>query len=139
MLELTQGQVTTMFDTPLGFRHGPKSVIDDETLVVLYLSDNAYTRKYEYDLAKEISVQKKNNKLMLIGNSDMEEIGNLADYVLKVKLEQKMDNVLLGLVYILAAQQLAMFKSIQCSIWPDDPCPSGEVNRVVTGVTLYTI
>ena len=29
MLELTAGQVATMYDSPLGFRHGPKSIIDD--------------------------------------------------------------------------------------------------------------
>ena len=29
MLELTAGEVVTMYDTPLGFRHGPKSIVDD--------------------------------------------------------------------------------------------------------------
>ena len=59
MLELTQGAVTTMFDSPMGFRHGPKSVVNDETLTVVYLSDDAYTRKYETDLIKEMSGQRK--------------------------------------------------------------------------------
>ncbi len=49
MLELTAGGVVTMFDTPLGFRHGPKSIINDDTLTVIYLSDDAYTRVYEVD------------------------------------------------------------------------------------------
>ena len=40
MLELTAGKVATMYDTPLGFRHGPKSIIDDTTLTVVYLSDD---------------------------------------------------------------------------------------------------
>ena len=55
MLELTAGRVVTMYDTPLGFRHGPKSIIDDNTITVVYLSDNAYTRQYEIDLIKEMS------------------------------------------------------------------------------------
>ena len=50
MLELTAGRVLTMYDTPLGFRHGPKSIIDDNTLTVVYLSDDAYTRQYELSL-----------------------------------------------------------------------------------------
>ena len=37
MLELTAGEVVTMFDTPLGFRHGPKSIVDDDTLTVFIL------------------------------------------------------------------------------------------------------
>ena len=44
MLELTAGKVATMFDTPMGFRHGPKSIINDETLTVVYVSDDPYTR-----------------------------------------------------------------------------------------------
>ena len=40
MLELTRGRIATLFDSPVGFRHGPKSFVNDETLVVLYLSDN---------------------------------------------------------------------------------------------------
>lgn len=138
MLELTQGKVSTMFDSPLGFRHGPKSIIDDSTLVVLYVSDYPYTRKYEYDLAKEISLQRKNNKLMIVGNTDLDEFKELADYSIQIGLKERADNAFLGLVYVMAAQLLALYKSILCDIYPDDPCPSGEVNRVVTGVTLYS-
>ena len=46
MLELTAGQVATMYDSPLGFRHGPKSIIDPRTLTVVYLSDDEYRRRY---------------------------------------------------------------------------------------------
>ena len=89
MLELTAGKVVTMYDTPLGFRHGPKSIIDDTTITVVY------------------------------------------------GLDEKFENVLLGLDYILFAQTLAVLKSLSMSITPDNPCPTGEVNRVVKGVTLY--
>ena len=47
------------------------------------------------------------------------------------------DNALLGLDYILFAQTLAVLKSLSMGITPDNPCPTGEVNRVVKGVTLY--
>lgn len=62
MLELTAGEVVTMYDTPLGFRHGPKSIVDDDTLTVIYISDNSYSRQYEVDLIKEMSGQRKGNK-----------------------------------------------------------------------------
>ena len=41
MLEITAGRVDTYFDSALGFRHGPKAVLDDRTLVVVYGSNDA--------------------------------------------------------------------------------------------------
>ncbi|MFK4998839.1 SIS domain-containing protein [Bacillus sp. N9] len=57
-LELTGGSISTMYDTPLGFRHGPKSILDKETMVVVYLSNNPYTRKYDLDMLKELYYEK---------------------------------------------------------------------------------
>lgn len=139
MLELTQGKVVTMFDTPLGFRHGPKSIVDDKTLVVLYLSDNEYTKQYEIDLLKEMKLQQKGNKIMGVGNYYANEAVDYCDYLYKLDVNQKLDEIILGLSYVTVAQIIALFKSISCDIWPDDPCPTGEVNRVVKGVTIYNL
>lgn len=136
MLELTAGKIVTMYDTPLGFRHGPKSIVDKDTLTVVYLSDDAYSYQYEFDLIKEMSAQRKGNRLLVIGNQRRDEIKELVDYWYFFE-GQKADNVLLGLNYILCAQLIALFKSLSLSITPDNPCPSGEVNRVVKGVLLY--
>jgi tagatose-6-phosphate ketose/aldose isomerase len=32
---------------------------------------------------------------------------------------------------------LALYKSLSYNITPDNPCPTGEVNRVVKGVILH--
>ena len=45
--------------------------------------------------------------------------------------------MLLAFEFILFAQTLALFKSLSYEITPDNPCPTGEVNRVVKGVILY--
>jgi tagatose-6-phosphate ketose/aldose isomerase len=45
ILELTGGQVLAMANTALGFRHGPKSVLNDQSLVVLFLSSGAGARR----------------------------------------------------------------------------------------------
>ncbi|HBA69977.1 MAG TPA: adhesin [Lachnospiraceae bacterium] len=137
MLELTAGQVATMYDSPLGFRHGPKSIIDDRTLTVVYLSDDLYRRKYELDLIKEMSPQRKKNRIVAVMNTPCEEAGNLVDYTVKLNIGQPMENVLLGFAYVIFAQTLAVLKSLALGITPDNPCPTGEVNRVVKGVTLY--
>lgn len=137
MCELTAGNVDTVFDTPLGFRHGPKSVINDNTLVVLYLSDDPYTRKYEMDLLKEIASQRKGDKIAVLSGQYDPEAEKLADYYYSFDNPKSLENVLLGLEYISAAQLIAMFKSLKSQCTPDNPCPTGEVNRVVKGVTLY--
>lgn len=137
MLELTAGRVVTMYDTPLGFRHGPKSIIDDNTLTVVYLSDDAYTRQYEIDLIKEMSGQRKGNRIVAVMSKTDEAVAALVDYTVVFGLEENHENVQLGLDYILFAQTLAVLKSLSFSITPDNPCPTGEVNRVVKGVTLY--
>ncbi|MEG0239818.1 SIS domain-containing protein [Anaerorhabdus sp.] len=136
LLELSAGKIVTMYDTPLGFRHGPKSIIDNETLTVVYISDEAYTRQYEVDLIKEMSGQRKGNKIFAVCNTPCEEAKALTDFYYCYNGSNH-DNIFLGLEYIVVAQIIALFKSLSLDITPDNPCPSGEVNRVVKGVTLY--
>lgn len=137
MLELTAGRVVTMYDTPMGFRHGPKSIVDDTTLTVVYLSDDAYTRQYEIDLLKEMSGQRKGNKIVAVMSKEDETVKGLVDHTVVFGLKEDYENILLGLDYIMFAQTLAVLKSLSLQITPDNPCPTGEVNRVVKGVTLY--
>lgn len=137
MLELSAGRVVTMYDTPLGFRHGPKSIIDDNTLTVVYLSDDAYTRPYEVDLIKEMTTQRKGNKIVAVMSKADDAVATLVDYTVVYDLTQAQESALLGLDDILFAQTLAVLKSLALGITPDNPCPTGEVNRVVKGVTLY--
>ena len=137
MLELTAGKVATMYDSQLGFRHGPKSIINDNTLTVAYLSDDDYRRRYELDLIKEMAGQRKGNKICVVYNKDCAEVKELADYTVQFKVGEDMENVMLGLDFIMFAQTLAVMKSLSMGITPDNPCPTGEVNRVVKGVILY--
>ncbi|MCI7802538.1 MAG: SIS domain-containing protein [Floccifex porci] len=136
MCELNGGTIDTVFDTPMGFRHGPKSVINPETLCVVYLSDEPYTRQYEYDIIKEMSPERKGNKILVVSSKD-DDIKEYADYFISFDNGQDLPNVLLGLEYITVAQTIALFKSLKSGYTPDNPCPSGEVNRVVKGVIIY--
>ena len=136
MLELNAGKIVTMYDTPLGFRHGPKSIIDNTTLTVLYLSDGEYQRQYELDLLKEMSGQRKENRIMVVCNTPCELAKSLANYYYCFDTPAK-DNVFVGLDFIIVAQLMALFASIRNHFTPDNPCPTGEVNRVVKGVILY--
>ncbi len=137
MCELTAGIIVTMYDTPMGFRHGPKSIVDDTTLTVVYMSDNPYTRQYEVDLIKEMSIQRKQNKILVLSSKEDEEVKGLVDYFISFNNNIDLDNIFLGLEYIMVAQLISLFKSLSMNITPDNPCPTGEVNRVVKGVNIY--
>lgn len=124
LLELSAGQVMGYFESPLGFRHGPKSLVDDKTLIVLFGSNNKYTKQYDTDLFNELKGDNQAlavHKLALPGEASGEQL----------------DDVFNGLYYMVCAQIISFYKAWQLDITVDNPCPTGEVNRVVQGVTIY--
>ena len=137
MCELTRGQIMTTFDTTMGFRHGPKSVVCPGSLEVVYLSDDPYTRKYDVDIVKEMSPERNGNKILVVSSHNDEEVKKLCDYFISFDNDKNYNNVFLGLEYINVAQCIALLKSMKLNVKPDTPCPSGTVNRVVKGVTIY--
>jgi len=138
LLELTAGKIVTRYDTPLGFRHGPKSIIDDKTLVVLFFSRDKYSKKYDYDLLKELSEQSGKFKTLVFAEEYDEEINKLADNFIALNTKTKtIDEIFSSLDYMVVAQILALLNSLKHGITPDDPSPSGDVNRVVQGVKIY--
>lgn len=137
MLELNAGQVATLYESPLGFRHGPKSILNDETLTVFYLSSDPYVRRYELDLVRELSVQRQKNRLMTVSFHSEPELATLSDHCFIFHSEHELAQEYGAMLDILLAQILALLKSLRSQICPDNPCPTGEVNRVVKGVTIY--
>ncbi len=137
MCELTAGKIMTTYDTTMGFRHGPKSVICPGSLAVIYLSDDPYTRKYDVDIIKEMSLERNGNRLLAVSSYDDPSVAELADYFISFENKSRYSSVFLGLEYVNVGQCLALLKSMKCGVRPDTPSPSGLVNRVVKGVTIY--
>ncbi len=135
MLELNAGKVVTFFESPLGFRHGPKSIINDKTLTVFFGS-SGYPMLYERDLISELSAQRHKNRLLTVSanGGSMEE---LADYNYKLPCDAGLGEEYQALLCAMLAQIFALLKSLKNEIGPDNPFPTGEVNRVVKGVTIY--
>lgn len=130
-LELSAGKVMTAFDSSLGFRHGPKFTINEKALVIQLFSSESYTRQYDMDLFNEIRRDKQALAHVAISETalneqDVFELGQLG-----------LGDQWLCFPYILFCQMLAFEKSLQLGFGPDNPCPTGEVNRVVQGVTIY--
>lgn len=141
VLELTAGIVNASYDTPLGFRHGPKSVINDKSITTIYISNDKYTRLYDIDLAKEILAHRKGDKVVLVGCDIENSLKEKADYAFDLeKINYTVGNeALLPLQQIVFGQILSFLKSENLGITPDNPCPTGEVNRVVQGVVIYNL
>ena len=135
--ELTAGKIMTTFDTTMGFRHGPKSVVCPGSLEVVYLSDDPYTRQYDVDIVKEMAPERNGNKILVVSSYDDPSVKDLGDYFISFNNEKRYNNVYLGLEYVNVAQIIAVYKSLKCNVQPDTPCPSGRVNRVVKGVNIY--
>ncbi|MCR8744051.1 SIS domain-containing protein [Romboutsia lituseburensis] len=141
ILELTGGIVNSNYDTPLGFRHGPKSVIDNTTITVIYISNYDYTRMYDLDLTREMLAHRKEDKVVVVGCNIDKSISDKADYIFELdNINYSVENeALLPLQQIIFGQMLSFLKSINLNITPDNPCPTGEVNRVVQGVILHDL
>ncbi|MTI66839.1 MAG: SIS domain-containing protein [Firmicutes bacterium] len=135
-LELTRGKVITQYDSSLGFRHGPKSIINDKTLVFSFLSNDAYTRKYEIDLLKEMSYEDGDKKIVGITYYEDESVKKLVDYYISID-DNKKEDIFSLFSYLLIAQMYAFNRSVILGNTPDNPSPDGTVNRVVKGVEIY--
>lgn len=135
-LELSHGDVNTNSNTPLGFRHGPKSAINDTTLLGLFVSNDTYTQKYDLDLMREVASEPGERKLMVFLPYDISVEG--IDYVFSLKQDfRDIEEPFLTPLYIIYAQMLGLYKSLNLGITPDNPNPEGRVNRVVKGVTIH--
>ena len=134
--ELTDGNIICKNDSYLGFRHGPKAVTDEETLIVFIFSNDPFVMQYERDLV--LSMRKGKKPLYTIGIFENDVNGLKFD--LEIKLSEggiKLDEELLAVCYIMPAQLLGMYKSLALGLKPDSPSESGAISRVVEDVTIY--
>lgn len=135
-LELTSGKVVTVTESVLGFRHGPKSIIDDNTLVIFMNSTNDYTNLYDMDLIREIHGDEGGHKLAVISYKENKEIEQISDKYLEIG-GANIDEVYTVFNYMLYGQIFGLFSSLHLGISPDNPRPDGTVNRVVKGVIIH--
>lgn len=133
--ELSDGKVVCFYDTFLGFRHGPKAVLNDKTLIVYLFSEEEKLFLYERDLVKQINRQIKpvaqiyisqNKKILTDVSFDLEIAPTTQKF-------SKFDVVM----YVLIGQLLGFFKSIDLGLNPDNPSSNEKITRIVEGVTIY--
>lgn len=135
ILELTAGKIATIYDSSIGFRHGPKSFINNQTLVFGFIQNDSYTQLYDLDILNEIEndgIAKK-----VVGISQKQE-NRLTAECFELDTEKiTLPEGYLALVYIMVAQTIALLTSVKVKNTPDRPSATGTVNRVVKGVTIH--
>ena len=134
--ELTDGNIICKNHSYLGFRHGPKAVTDEETLVIFIFSNNPFVLQYEKDLV--LSMRKGKKPLYTIGIFEHEVRG--LEFDLEIKLSEsgnQLEDDLRAVCSVLPAQLLGLYKSLALGLNPDSPSLSGAISRVVEDVTIY--
>jgi len=136
LLELTDGDVVATSETPLGFRHGPKAIVTaGKTLVLGYINGARPASAYGMDMLAEIHRDGKAD-VIAIGPAEAAGDPGLRRFAVETGGPCLPDSWL-GVVYVTFAQMLGLFKSLHLGHRPDDPNPSGQINRVVQNVTIY--
>ena len=142
ILEMTAGKIPTMAETTLGFRHGPKSLINNETAVCFFISSDPYSQQYDRDLALEV-----------LGDGNAAHVHIYAPAAFLARYTEiaasrahvtafdaaldGQDDAALAPLYVQYAQLTGLRCALDAGISPDNPSPDGSVNRVVKGVTVY--
>ena len=134
ILELTAGQVATMYESPVGFRHGPKSLINEDTVVLVFGTTTDYTRKYDLDLVREVAGDRIARRVVLLSDQafGLENVKEVA-----LGCGGVLNDVYRVFPYIVYGQLFALLTSLKVGNRPDTPSPTGTVNRVVQGVIIH--
>lgn len=136
ILELAHGLTATSFDTSMGYRHGPKSFVDDKTLVFVFVNNDAYTRQYDLDILREIAGDEIAMKTIAVQQAGATEFGGES---FTFAGHDALPEAYAALPFVMVAQVVSLLNSVKVGNTPDTPSPTGTVNRVVKGVTIHPL
>lgn len=136
--ELTDGRIIGKYDSYLGFRHGPKAVINEKSLIVYLFSPDDQVFKYEKDLADQIAND--GFSLQTVGIFPSKQQSREVSCDLNIVMNPSVDDdqqELGTLLYVLPAQIIGYYKCLELGLDPDTPSRNNVISRVVEGVTIY--
>jgi tagatose-6-phosphate ketose/aldose isomerase len=138
LLELTAGKVVTMSESALGLRHGPMAALDQDTLLVCFLSGDKRVQQYERDLLKEIAIKRLVSTRIAVSGSAIPAIDNLAEYSLVPAVSVPVADDYRPAVDVIFGQLLGLFSSLRWNLRPDCPSPNGAISRVVQYIGIHS-
>jgi tagatose-6-phosphate ketose/aldose isomerase len=137
MLEMTAGRVTTSCETYLGLRHGPMSAVNEDTLMVCFLSSDPKVRAYEADVLRELA-QKKLGLFRVIAGQDVpRDLVGAKDVEIRYQGTGDLGDDEMPVLDALLGQLLSLFRCLEEGLSPDAPSQSGVIQRVVQSFPLH--
>jgi tagatose-6-phosphate ketose/aldose isomerase len=137
MLEMTAGRVTTLCETYLGFRHGPMSFVQQETLIVGFLSSNSVLRAYEMALLQELDRKKLGLSKLIVGEKIPAEALRNGDVAIECPGLAELGDQDSATIHVVVAQLLGFFRCLEEGLQPDSPSEDGIIQRVVERFPLH--
>jgi tagatose-6-phosphate ketose/aldose isomerase len=137
MLEMTAGRVSTMCESYLGLRHGPMSYVQQDTLVMCFLSSHPTLRAYETDLLLELDKKGLGMRKVIIGEKIPVELIRGHDAAIECQGLSRLGDEDFTAICVIAGQLLAFFRSLGEGLRPDSPSEDGVISRVVQTFALY--
>jgi tagatose-6-phosphate ketose/aldose isomerase len=138
LLELTAGQIQTMSESALGLRHGPMAALDEQTLLVAFLSGDERVLRYETDLLEEIGKKQLVTTRVAVSAAHGSRLDAEAEHVLRLSPSLTIGDDYRPPVDVMFGQLLGLFFSISRGLKPDCPSPSGAISRVVQNVLIHS-
>jgi tagatose-6-phosphate ketose/aldose isomerase len=135
LLELTDGEVASLSNSPLGFRHGPKTFVNSDTLVIVFISNDPLTRRYDLDLLRELRTDAQAGQVLAFCGKAEGDL-DAGDCIAMPGMSDAPDREL-SFPLVVCAQIFAFYRALALGKSPDNPSASGTVNRVVKGVTIH--
>jgi tagatose-6-phosphate ketose/aldose isomerase len=135
-LELTAGGICPFAESTMGLRHGPMSALDDDSLVVSFVSRDERRKKYEFDLLREIAEKKLGRARVVVAAGDDPELDRLCTHVIRLRGAHVEDDYRVP-VDTMIGQMIGLFSSMSAGLQPDTPSPDGVISRVVSHVHIY--
>lgn len=127
VMELAAGAIPCLWESTLGFRHGPKSFVQGATDIVQFLSPDPHAGLYDADLAAELRAQFPASRVTTLGPGGDLDAG-LAPGAWGAALA------------VPFAQVLAATLSDRLGYRVDDPFEGkATLSRVVSGVRLHPV
>jgi tagatose-6-phosphate ketose/aldose isomerase len=132
LLEMTAGRVATMPQTYLGLRHGPMCFLDDQTLVVCFLSADPVIRHYESDLIVELEGKRPGARKLLAGVGEFgRELRGAGDLPIPYQIWNRASEDELAVLDAMIGQILGFQRCRMEGLSPDSPSVDGVISRVV--------
>jgi tagatose-6-phosphate ketose/aldose isomerase len=139
VMEMTDGTVVTLAETFMGVRHGPMSFLNNETVVVFFVSSDPKARRYELDLIRSAHAKNLGVRRIAVGYNLEGEVAELVDDLVELSSqdERVIEDGFRPPLDVMVAQLLALRLSLALGLDPDNPSPRGVISRVVEGVKIY--